>query len=167
MLRKFTKKRMLAVVATVAALSVAVAAFAYWSAGGSGSGSGTTASSVPNVTVKQTSATGTLAPGQSLALSGNFDNNATGAAPAYVNSVSATVGTVTKATGAPAGTCDSSDYEIDGTPATGNSAAVGAEIPVGAAQGSWSGLSLKMVDKGSTNQDACKGATVAINYTAQ
>ena len=42
---------------------------------------------------------------------------------------------------------------------------VGVEIPNGTAQGYWSGLTLQLLNK-ATNQDACKGSTVTITYTA-
>jgi len=58
-----------------------------------------------------------------------------------------------------AGGCSASDFVIGGT------GTVAAEIPSGNGQGAWSGLTLSMTDTGA-NQDACKGATITIAYTA-
>jgi hypothetical protein len=52
--------------------------------------------------------------------------------------------------------CDASDYTIGG------SAVINAEVPTGAL-GAWTGLTIAFNNKG-TNQDQCKGATVAIAY---
>jgi hypothetical protein len=42
---------------------------------------------------------------------------------------------------------------------------VSAEVAVGTAKGAWTGATLKFNDKTTTNQDACKGATVNLSYT--
>jgi hypothetical protein len=68
--------------------------------------------------------------------------------------VSATV-TGTDKTG-----CTASDYTIGG------SAPVGAQVPAGTDVASWSGLTIAFNNKATTNQDACKGATVTITYTS-
>ena len=38
-------------------------------------------------------------------------------------------------------------------------------VPSGTAVGSWSGLTVRMLDNG-LNQDNCKGVTITIDYTA-
>jgi hypothetical protein len=43
--------------------------------------------------------------------------------------------------------------------------AVGAEVPAGNGKGSWTGATVAFNDKPTTNQDACKGATVNFAYT--
>jgi hypothetical protein len=65
---------------------------------------------------------------------------------------------VTKATGAPAGTCDATDFTLANAAMT-----VNAEVPVGSGQGSWTGATIKFNNK-ATDQDACKGATVSLAY---
>ncbi len=77
----------------------------------------------------------------------------------YVGTVTASIASVTKAVGAPAGTCDATDFTL-ATPVMN----VGAEVPVGAAVGTWSGATIKFNNKNS-NQDACKLATVNLSYT--
>ena len=148
------KRRLLAVASVLAVVALTSIAYAYWTASGSGSGAGVTADpGAQSVVVNQTSASSGLYPGGSVALSGNFDNPATNAV--HVAGISATV------TGTDKAGCNAADYSISGTPAIANSGSV----PSGTAVGGWSGLTLSMANTGS-NQDACKGATVSISYTA-
>ncbi len=133
-------------------------AVAYWSAGGSGSGTAPTKTTVALV-VNQTTPLAEMYPGDSAqTISGNFDNPNSG--PVYVTSVTASIASVTKATNAPAGTCDATDYTLANASMT-----VGAEVAAGTGQGSWSGATIKFNNK-TTNQDACKGATVTLSYAA-
>jgi hypothetical protein len=135
------------------AVVIAGVAYAYWTVTGSGTGqagTGTTSA----ITVNQTSTVSGLAPGTpAQALSGTFDNSNSGSV--YVTSVSATV------TGTDKAGCSASDYTVTGSPAS-----VGAQIASGSGVGTWSGISIAFNNKPSTNQDACKGATVSISYTS-
>jgi hypothetical protein len=152
------RRRRTAVAAVTAVMLVGGgAAFAYWSATGTGSGTGTTGTTAP-VTVVQTSTITDLRPGGTAqALTGNFTNPNTG--PAYVTSVTASI-TVVKAVGAPAGTCDASDYTLTGSPMT-----VNLDVPAGTGKGAWTGATVAFNNK-PTNQDACKNAAVTFNYTS-
>lgn len=151
------RRRRIAALTTVGVL-VAGGAFAYWTAGGSGSGTVTTDTTSP-VTVNQTTTIVNLAPGVAAqTLSGTFDNPNSG--PVYIGSVTITGLTVTKAGGAVAGTCDATDYTLGGT------AVVNAQVPAGTSQGSWTGLTIAFNNKAGSNQDQCKGASVAIAYAA-
>ena len=157
-MRKPTKKSMAIVLSAAIVLAGGGAAYAYWTAGGSGIGSAATAAGSTAVTAVQTSTVTGMKPGDTAqTLAGNFTN--TNGGPVYVTSVTAALGTVTKAGGAPAGTCDATDYTLASSTMT-----VGAEVPNGTAQGAWTGATVKFNNK-VTNQDACKGATVAITYT--
>jgi len=159
---RLNKKRISALLGVLTALAIAVGAFAYWSAGGSGSGSGTTNDpGAQNVTVNQTSTSSGLYPGGSTALSGNFDNPST-TNSVHVASVTASVSDVTDGTNSIAATCPTTNYNVTGTSSIGGSGMV----PTGTGQGSWSGLTLNMTNPTNTNQDACKGATVVLSYTA-
>jgi hypothetical protein len=153
------KKRGLKVAALAGGLVlVGGVAFAYWTQGGAGTGTAATGST-DDITVQQTSVITNLAPGlPAQTLSGNFDNPNDG--PVYVTSVTATIDSVTKAVGAPAGACTADDYTLSGA-----TMAVGAQVPSGTAKGSWSGASLAFNNTGD-NQDGCKGATVHLAYTA-
>lgn len=156
-MRKFTKKTVAVATGAVVVLAGSGVAFAYWTAGGSGTGTAATGTSVP-ITAVQTSTVPAMKPGDSaLPLTGNFNN--TNAGPVYVTSVTASIASVTKATGAPAGTCDDTDYTL-ATPIM----SVNAEVPAGSAQGTWTGATIKFNNKAS-NQDGCKLATVTLTYT--
>jgi len=155
---RFTMKTKIAVLTTALVVGGAGMAFAYWTAGGSGTGSASTGT-VVGLTVNQTSTVTGMAPGDSAqALSGKFDNTNSG--PVYVATVTASISSVVKAGGAPAGTCDVTDYTLASAVMT-----VGTEVPSGTAVGSWSGATIKFNNKG-TIQDACKGATVNLAYSA-
>jgi hypothetical protein len=146
-------------IALVALLMFSGVAYAYWSAGGSGTGTAQAAAGTSNLTVKQTTVLTGMYPGDSAqTISGNFDNPNPG--PVYVTTVTASIGSVTKAGGAPAGTCDATDFTLGSATAT-----VNAEIPAGLAKGAWTGPTIKFNDKGAANQDACKGATVNLTYS--
>ena len=149
------KKNLLLVLVGVIAFSSA--AYAYWTASGSGSGSGAVASSVSSVTVTQTTTLSPMYPGDSAqTLSGKFNNANSGSV--YVGTITVSIGSVTKAGGAVAGTCDATDFTLAGAAMT-----VNADIPSGTAQGNWTGATIKFNDKG-TSQDQCKGATVNLAY---
>jgi hypothetical protein len=151
------------VTATLAAVLILVAgagvAFAYWTAGGSGTGSATTATG-SDITANQTSVVAGLAPGGAAQdISGDFTNN-TGAA-VHVNTVTVSIGTVTKATDAPAGGCTAADYTLANAVST-----VDADVPTGTS-GSWGTTDTPTIafnNDPATNQDGCKGATVALDF---
>jgi hypothetical protein len=151
MVRGFTKKTLIVVTIVVLA-AVGGVAYAFWTNTGSGTGTASTGSN-NSITVVQTSTIGDLGPGRpAQTLSGNFDNP--NDSPVFVTAVSAEV------TGTDVPACDASNYTIAG------SAPVGAEVPPGNGVGSWSGLTIQFNNKPTVNQDACKGATVTIHYTA-
>lgn len=152
-----TRRNRIIAAGLVALLVIAGGAYAYWTAGGSGSGSGAAAGGTTALTVNQTTVLTEMYPGDSAqTLSGTFNNTNDGAT--YVGTVTASISGVTKATGAPAGTCDATDFTLANAAMT-----VNAEVPVGSLQGAWTGATIKFNNKG-TNQDACKGATVSLAY---
>ncbi len=159
------KKRtyvLLGVLAVVAAMAT-VGAYAYWTAAGSGAGSATTGTITAGITVNQTSSVSGLYPGGlAQALSGNFSNANT--SNAYVTSVTASLSSVTMSSSAvvdaghPA--CTVADFQLN-NPTT----SVGQDITPGAANGSWSGPSVQLLNTAS-NQDNCKNATLNISYSS-
>jgi hypothetical protein len=152
---KFTKRRGLVLLGVIAAVVVAGAAIAYWTAGGTGTSTASTASGAGSLTVNQTSTLSAMYPGDTpQALSGDF-TNPTGA-DVYVDHVSVVVSSVTGG----AGSCDPTDYKIVGSPMT-----VGARVPSGSPSGSWSGATIQFNDK-DADQNGCKGATAHLSYTA-
>jgi hypothetical protein len=154
---RFSRKQKI-VAATAAMLVVGGGtAFAYWTTGGSGTGTATTGTS-SNIVVNQVSTITGLAPGVAAqTLSGNFTNTTNGG-PVYITSVTVSIASVTPVG---AGTCDASDYTL-----TGAIMPVGAEVPVGTGVGAWTGATLAFNNKPAVNQDACKGATVNLAYSA-
>ena len=157
-MRKPNKKSAAIMIAALAVIVGGGAAYAYWTAGGSGTGTGATAASNSNVTVVQTSTVTAMQPGDAAqSLNGTFNNPNSG--PAYVGTVTASIASVVKAGGAPAGTCDATDYVLAG-------AAMGknAEVPADDT-GTWTGATIQFNNKAAVNQDACKGATVNFAYT--
>ena len=152
------RRRTLALtLALVALIAIGGVVYAYWTGGGTGAGSATAGTAV-NLTVNQTTSLTPMYPGDSAqVLAGTFDNANTG--PIYVTTVTASISSVTKAGGAPAGTCDATDFTLAGATAT-----VNAAVPVGTSQGAWTGPTLKFNNKVS-NQDACKGASVNLAYS--
>ena len=155
------KRRLIPVALAILVLVVGSGvAYAYWTAGGTGGGNAKAADSVSNVTVNQTTVLTAMFPGDvAQTISGNFTN--TNAAPTYVTTVTASIASVTKAGGAVAGVCDSTDFTL-GTPVV----TVAALIPVGSPETTvtWTGPTLHFNNK-DANQDQCKGATVALTYT--
>ena len=167
---QFNKK----VAAVLAAGAVAVAgsgvAFAYWTTSGSGTGSATTsAGQTDNLTFTQTGATADMYPGDSAQFF-TVDVKNTSTQAAYVTSVKAYL-TVTQADGV-TGTCDATDYELDGSTTESSTSPVtlawtAQELAAsGHASTAAATDSVKFHDKTTTNQDGCKGATVTINYVA-
>jgi hypothetical protein len=158
---QFKKRRLIPAALAILVLVVGSGvAYAYWTAGGTGSGNAAAANSVSNVTVNQTTVLTAMFPGDiAQTISGNFTN--TNAAPTYVTTVTASISSVTKAGGAVTGTCDSTDFTL-GSPAV----TVAALVPVGSPELTltWTGPTLHFNNK-ATNQDQCKGATVALTYT--
>jgi hypothetical protein len=153
---KVRKPRIVAL-AVVAVLVVAGAAFAFWTAGGSGTGTGSAAGSQTALVANQTTTLTAMYPGDTAqTISGNFNNPNSG--PIQVATVTASISSVTKAVGAPAGTCDATDFTLASAAMT-----VNAEVPAGNAKGAFTGATIKFNDK-ATNQDACKGATVNLAY---
>jgi len=156
---KFAKRRGLVLAGVAVTLAVAGIAYAFWTGGGSGTGSGAAATGVSGLTANQTTTLSAMYPGDSAqTITGNFDNPNSG--PVYVNSVSVSIASVTKAGGAPAGTCDATDFTLANTTMN-----VGAEVSSGSGVGSFTGATIKFNNKPTTNQDACKGATVSLSYT--
>jgi hypothetical protein len=156
-MRRPSKKILAVLVGVVMVIAGAGAAFAFWTAGGSGTGTAGTGTSAA-LTVNQISVITDLAPdGAAQTLSGDFNNPSDGSI--YVTAVTATGYTI-DATHVTAGcTVAQGNYTLGGT------ATVGADVPTGDNQGAWTGLTVVMNNL-TTNQDACKGATLTITYAS-
>lgn len=151
----FTKKKLSMVLAVLGLAAISTAAYAYWTAGGSGTGSASAGTVVP-ITATQSTVLTAMYPGDTAqTISGKFNNTNPGSV--FVSTVTASIGTVTKATGA-VGTCDASDFTLANAVMT-----VNTDVPSGTGQAAFTGASVKFNNKAS-NQDACKNATVVLNY---
>jgi hypothetical protein len=147
---------LLLLVGIVAASGVGTLAYGYWTESGAGTG-GATAGTTSALTVNQTnSVTGLYPGGPAKALSGNFDNP--NASSVTLSTITAVVSSVSGGAGPG---CSSADFAIAGPGTVGG----GGVVPNGNGQGSWSGLTIRMVNA-ATNQDDCKGASPVITYTA-
>jgi hypothetical protein len=155
---RYVNRRSIAVAALV--LLFAGGAYAYWTNGGSGTGDAETGTATSEITVVQTSTPEDLYPGGPAAsLAGKFDNANDSAV--HVNTVGATISSVSGAHIDLVHPCTASDYQLNGFPVT-----VNADIPSGTAQGAWgTGTSIQLLELGS-NQDGCKDATVHLAYTS-
>ena len=160
MKKHINKKRVvLAAIVTVALALASGVAYAYWTSTGSGNGSMTAAASITGITVNQTGTLTAMFPGDAAqTLHGTFTNS-TGS-PVYVGHVNVSISKVEKPAGTLAVGCDATDFDLNG------SAAVNAEVPVGSPSTMlWSGHTIQFKDKTTSNQDACKGATVLLSYS--
>jgi hypothetical protein len=159
-MKRFINKKAVALgLAAGLALGVTGVAVAYWSSTGSGVGTATTGTPDNDLSIAQTSINSGMAPAIAAdTISGTVTNNSTSQA-AYVDTVTVSISSVDKASGAPAGTCDASDYTLSG--ATMN---VQQDLaPLG--QASFSGATIGFNNKAS-NQDACQGATVNLSFAS-
>jgi hypothetical protein len=115
--------------------------------------------SVHRVTFTQTSAVAGLAPGVAPAnISGRLVNDSVESA--RITAVGVEIASVSTRSNASAGTCGVSDYQV-----------LAATMPVGRTLGpgastAFAGASIGFNNKQDTNQDACKGATIHLRYTA-
>ena len=151
------KRKLIAIFAVIVALAISGLAIAYWTQGGIGNGSAT-AGTTSAITVNQTGTPTGLYPGMTpVTLSGTFDNP--NVHPVTISAVTAVVRAfnVPGVGGKPA--CTQNDFAIGGN-FTGPYA-----VPVGLGAGAWTGLTVAMIDNG-LNQDACKGVSITIDYTA-
>jgi hypothetical protein len=151
------RARFVPVIAVVALLVISAVAYAYWTQGGSGSG--TASAGTPSaIAINQTGSPSGLYPGgPTAALAGTFTNP--NASAVSISSVTAAVHAFASHTvDAAKPDCTQADFAIGGTS--------GANVvPAGTAVGSWSGLTVRLLDNG-LNQDNCKGVSITIDYTA-
>jgi len=147
---RFTKKTKIAIVAAALVIGASGTAYAYWSQLGAGTGGATTGTTVAVVVNQTSTVTGLYPGGPAQALSGNFNNPNSG--PVSVGAVSASV-TATSVAG-----CLTAWYSI-----TGAGAPATQVLAAGSATGTWSGLSVSLLND-AANQDLCKTATITVTY---
>lgn len=172
---RFSKKSTTIGTASAAlVLAVSGAAYAYWTTTGSGTGSSTTSTNVALTLTQNSTVSGMVPGGTAKDIDYTIHNSAS--TPQYVTSVVISISgiTYTAAAGAGNGTtlanhpagmaavgCTSSDFTIT------QPASVAADLPAGDTAYTWSttpkGGRIAMINSGS-NQDGCKGTTVALAY---
>ena len=157
---RFTKKKKIAaIVATLAVVGTGGAAYAYWTTSGSGAGTSATGTSSA-VNAVQTSAVSNMGPGiAAQTLSGTFSNTDT--SPLYVTSLAVSIASIESAPGVAAVGCEADDYSITGSPlAIGAQAAVDDSTTWGTADQ----VQIVFVNEAAENQSGCKDATVNLAY---
>lgn len=148
-------KRAVAIATGLIVFAGAGLAYAYWTAGGDGTGSAPTGTSTALV-VNQNTVVDPMFPGDTAqTLSGDFDNTSDGTV--HVSTVTVSIASVFQGAD-PAVGCSADDYTL-----TGAEMAAVQEVPVGTAEGNWTGATIKF-NNTTDNQDACKGATVNLAY---
>ena len=172
-MHKFTKKTLAAATA-IALLGGGGVAYAYWTTTGSGTATSTTAASLATLTTTQNGSVTAMAPGGAVQ-NVNFTINNSAATPQYVTTVAMSISgiTWTAAAGGGLGTtladhpagqvavgCSSADFTL-------TQPIAGVDVPP-------AGLAFTQADayKGGriamdnelTNQDGCKGTTVALAF---
>lgn len=145
-MRKFINKRTAVVLAVVGALAVAGGAYAFFTSGGTGTGSGSVGSA--SAFTITGAATNPLFPGTSSPVNITINNPGTGAQ--FVN----TVHLASVTTGA-AG-CAAADFSLPDV-------AVGQSVPAGGSVQATGTLTMR---ESGTNQDACQGANLTLNFTS-
>ncbi len=126
------KKRLLLPLAIglLAVVAASGVAYAFWTASGSGTGTASAGNGSQRRRPRDRPALSPMYPGgNAQTLSGDFDNGNAG--PVYISTVTVSIVSVTKAAGAPSGTCDPTDFTLSPTQAT-----VNAEILAGTGVGS-------------------------------
>jgi hypothetical protein len=178
-----TQKTTVVVGGTIAAVLVGGVAFAYWTTSGGGSGSATTSAGNSAAVHVAGDVAGDLYPGDApksfTATVTNTDANQ----KVYVSGVTAYLTVTQSSEGAELGTCDETDYSLDGDGAGGAPASTTADVnnpvaltfsPVELGKAgsttpsdhSTATGTIQFNNKATANQDGCKGATVALNYAS-
>ena len=168
-MRKISTKSAIAVVAGTALVAGgAGVAYAYWTATGTGSGTATTSTGAPNLLFGATTALDAMYPGDTAqAFSVPLTNKAQN--KAYVTGVKAYLTIDSSHAG-----CSAADYVLGASSAAAAAAPGSAATAVPltwtatelASQGSATVSGVIGFNDTASNQDACKGATVTINYLA-
>ncbi len=145
-MRKFLRTRYLAPMALVAALVLAASAWAYFSSTGAGTGTATVGSS-SQVALSSDAVSGLFPGGADVPVTVHVHNPGSGAE--YVGTISGSV--------ADNGSCLGSWFTVDSITYNANVAA--------GHDGADASTAVRMADSG-TNQDACQGKTMTINWSS-
>lgn len=158
-MRRTPMRRIVIVGATAGAvLLTGGVAFAFWSSTGTTAGAAEVAASATDLTVTQVgSPTGLVPGGTPQAISAKVDNPS--ASAILLTDVTVTVTDVSEAGGV-VGTCAVGNFEI-----LDNASYDGELIPAGGTTGDVDVATIQLIESGA-NQDACKGASIALSLVA-
>jgi len=169
-MRKFTRKTL--AVTTAAVLLGGGAAYAYWTTTGSGTATSTTAASLATLTTTQNGSVTAMSPGSAVQ-DVDFTVNNSAASPQYVTTIALSISGITYTAAAGAGSGTTLANHPAGMAAVGCSSAdftltqpiAGVDIPTAGLAFTQATTPRKsgrvvMINAG-TNQDGCKGTTVA------
>lgn len=172
-MRKINKKVAAALAAGVVVVAGSGVAYAYWTSTGGGTGTASTSNgdngTAHFLSVTQNTTLNAMYPGDTpQAFTANVKNVSTDNSSVYVSGVTAYL-TIDSAH-ATAG-CTVSDYKLDGSTTADSGHPVSlhwtaVELTSGSSQDTSAGDTIGFNDKAGSNQNACKGATVTINYAA-
>ena len=152
-----TAKRILAIGLPLVLIGSVGLGYAYWTgASGTGSGNATTAAAAPALTVSSSVVPTNMAPGVGPSGVTVTVKNTSATQNVYARQVAVVITSVSAAG------CDATDYVLGGTLPMVDAA--GDLAPGGTA--TFTGATLGFNNKTGTNQDACKGATVTLGFTA-
>jgi hypothetical protein len=149
MLRRFTKKRTIVALSVVAVLVGAGAAVAYFTASGGGTGSASVGSS-SSIGLSSSAVSGLFPGGADVPVTVHVHNGGSG--NQNVGTISGSISDTTTS----GGTCKGSWFQVDPV-AYNTTVDAGATADVS--------TKVRMLDDG-TNQDACQGANLTINWSS-
>jgi azurin len=162
-----TRKKLIAVLgAAVLVVALATAAFAYWTTSGNGIGTGSTATGTADELSFNTTPLAAMYPGDSAQEFTVTVTNNDASQTATVTNLKAYVTTDSL------GTCDGSDFLLNGSPApsvAGSAVALHwtqSDIAAGASAATDTHDTIQFNDKVLTKQDDCKGVGVTLHYLA-
>lgn len=164
---KITLKHKIAALATAATIvGGSGVALAYWTSTGNGAGSATAGTSSPWVVTTDAATGGLLTPdGPTQTVGFHVQNVSSG-----VQGLQAVAVKVANANGSawdPTGDCDASDFVVGIAAAGGTHTISYSQVENVAAGGTKSGsVTIKMINKTTTNQDSCKGVAVPLHLAA-
>ncbi len=155
--KKMTKKTAAVATAAVLGLATAGGAYAYWTTTGAGTGTATTGTTT-EVSVAQVGSITAMSPG-SPAQAIDFTITNPASTNQYIAGVTVAISSVNAPNASSTNTCDGTDFAIV------QPTVVPGDLGNGVHTYNSSGATLALIDK-STNQDGCKGATVALSFSA-
>ena len=154
------KRRSTKLIAVIAVLGLAAAAYAYWTTSGDGAGTANTDAAAGAVTITGDTVNG-LAPGRTVALTGTIVNpNDYDVRVSNLQIDSIAVDAAHLGAG-----CTLANYSFSNTPVAVNATLQETNAGTTDEVAFPTGLTVTMLETG-VNQNACKGATISVDYSS-